>query len=208
MIVLSSNDGSKMAAFFSALNKAQSVIDNVLAGSDGYNFKYAELHQVLAAIRKPFSDNGLSLIQTPTSEKDESGVVINYLSSMITHESGEWLQSKMAFPAKIEQKGMSEIQAMGSMITYMRRYMASALVGIAQVDDIDSITVNHEAAVKEAGIDFEELKQKGIIEAKKGRKELAAWYKSQTTSTKSYLSKDKKGKDLMSLISANLPSNE
>jgi hypothetical protein len=46
-----------------ALSKAQSVIENVGKDKQGYGYKYADLASCLEAIKKPLSDNGLSIVQ-------------------------------------------------------------------------------------------------------------------------------------------------
>ena len=133
-IELSSNDGTKMAAFFTAFSKAQAEINNVLADTKGHNYQYAELSQVLAVIRKPFADNGLAIMQLPNSIRNEDGTTSTYLATIITHESGEWIKSNLSIDYQGGAK-TSAIQQLGSHITYARRYMASAMTGVAQVDD-------------------------------------------------------------------------
>ena len=49
---------------------------------------------------------------------------------MLLHESGQWIKSRLKMP--IEK---ATAQAIGSTITYGRRYGLSAMVGIAQYDD-------------------------------------------------------------------------
>lgn len=207
-IKLSSTDGEKMAKFFAAFSKAQSAINNVLADTAAHKHKYAELHQVLAAIRKPFADNGLAIIQTPSSKvtvKDDMPIVKDYLTSMIIHESGEWMQSTVALPSGAV-KGTSDIQHLGSMITYMRRYSLAAIAGIAQVDNEDDLTPDIGLEVKHEGIDLTKLESSGVEAASRGRDALEKWFRSQSITTKKYLSKDKKGKELMSKISSQVVS--
>lgn len=202
-IKLSSNDGAKMAEFFTAFSKAQAEINNVLAGKEAHKHKYAELHQVLSAVRKPFSDHGLAIIQTPSSTVDENGVAKDFLTSMIVHSSGEWIQASMLLPTGEAPKGMSAIQHFGSMISYARRYMLSALAGISQVDNENDLVPDKELKAS-LEIDLDELEKEGIAEAVKGREYLEIWYKDQSANIKAYLKKDKKGIELMSLISSNI----
>jgi hypothetical protein len=50
------------------------------------------------------------------------------------HTSGEWLRS--IFPLNAQaSKQTNEMQALGSGITYLRRYALCAMLGIAQEDD-------------------------------------------------------------------------
>lgn len=137
-IEMSSNDGAKMAKFFEDFGKAQSEINNVLADSQGHNYKYAELHQVLAVIREPFFKYGLAIMQFPSSQKNDDGTTQTSLTTLISHKSGEWIKSSMNIDYQSNAK-MSAIQALGSHITYARRYMASAICGVSQVDNLDEI---------------------------------------------------------------------
>lgn len=133
---------------FSALSKAQSDIDNVVAEQKAYNYDYADLGQIIKAIKKPLAQNELAVIQTPFSHVDESGVVRDGVSTRIGHSSGQWIESSMISPAGMSGGKMSAIQNIGSHITYMRRYMLAAMTGVAQVDD-ESELINSEPKQKE-----------------------------------------------------------
>lgn len=151
--------GEKMNEFFDAFSKAQSEINNVLADKQGYNYKYAELWQVLAVIRKPFADNGLAIMQFPSSSKDSDGVTSTFLTTMITHKSGEWVKSSMNIDLPSADNKTTAIQKLGSHISYARRYMASAIAGVSQVDDESKLISDESAPATQ--------KQKAIEESKK-----------------------------------------
>ena len=112
-----------------AMAKAQAEIADPKKSSDNpfFNSKYADLATVLAAVRGPFSKNGLAITQPPGETKD--GMV--YVTTMITHSSGQWIASTMSLPLG----GKKDAQAAGSAITYARRYMLAAMAGVAQEDD-------------------------------------------------------------------------
>lgn len=114
---------------FKALAKAQLEIQNVEKDSDNdfLNSKYASLAAVMAVCREPLAKNGLAIMQLPRLT-DSPGVV--ELETMLTHESGQYISTvwQMA-PPKTDPQGL------GSCLTYMRRYMLTALLGIAQMDD-------------------------------------------------------------------------
>lgn len=112
-----------------ALAKAQAEIADPKKSSENpfFNSKYADLATVLAAIRGPFSKNGLSISQAPGESKD--GMIS--VTTLIMHSSGQWLASTMSIPIG----GKKDAQAAGSSITYARRYMLAAMAGIAQEDD-------------------------------------------------------------------------
>lgn len=111
-----------------ALSKAQQEIEDATKDKSGYNYKYADLSQVLQIIRPVFGKYGLSLTQFPGGDGEK--VIID---SMLMHSSGEWLSKE--YSMKVEKaKGMTLAQGSGSVITYMRRYAAAAIAGITQED--------------------------------------------------------------------------
>ena len=113
-----------------ALAKAQGEM--TLASEDKVNphFKssYASLGSVWDACRLPLSRHGLSIIQNPQVEGGEL-----FLVTMLLHSSGQWMKSKMPVT-----NAKNTPQALGSCITYMRRYALSSMVGIAPGDDDDA----------------------------------------------------------------------
>jgi hypothetical protein len=111
-----------------ALAKAQGKISAAKKDSTNPHFKskYSDLASCWDAIREPLSSNGLSLSQwVSTSEKG-----IN-LITMLGHSSGEWISSEANFPVK----DPSNPQAVGSSISYARRYCLSAAISLVSDDD-------------------------------------------------------------------------
>jgi hypothetical protein len=111
-----------------ALAKAQGEIENATKNKTNPHFKsnYADLSAVLGEIRTAFSPNGLSLTQMPFEL--ESGNV--GIESMLMHSSGEWIASKVSC-----KPNKTDAPSLGTVLTYLRRYSASAIAGIAQEDD-------------------------------------------------------------------------
>ena len=108
-----------------------------------FKSRYATLASVWDAIRGPLSQHGLSVSQVLESAENGVGVAVR---TMLLHSSGQWIASRYVMP--ITDKLTP--QAMGSAITYARRYALSAIVGIAPDDDDDgnaaSVTpARHEA---------------------------------------------------------------
>lgn len=124
------SESDELNKLFEALSKAQ--LDMEIAKTDSINpyFKsrYADLASVVKASRPFLSKNGLCVIQrTVTSEE---GKVILY--TRLCHASGQWIESNMAVnPPK------ADIQSLGSYLTYLRRYMYSALTGVVASDEDD-----------------------------------------------------------------------
>ena len=119
-----------------ALALAQGAMEGAKKDALNPHFKsaYADLASVWAAIRKPLSDNGLSVIQLP--ELDDAGNV--RMVTMLLHSSGQFIEASYALPAT-----KPDAQGYGSAITYMKRYALSGM-GVAPEDD------DGESAVKQA----------------------------------------------------------
>jgi len=106
-----------------------------------FKSKYASLNTIIEHINLPLSECGLSYAQFP----DESG-----LTTILMHsESGEYLQSTYLMPVAKQ----NDPQAVGSAITYARRYALGAILGLAidEDDDANSATIqpNHNVNVAE-----------------------------------------------------------
>jgi len=111
------------------LAKAQAVMQPAVKDSENPFFKshYADLSSVWDAIRKPLTDNGLSVVQTPDTLDGKMVLVTTLL-----HSSGQWISGALPVsPTKTDP------QSMGSAITYARRYALSALAGVCSEEDDD-----------------------------------------------------------------------
>lgn len=112
-----------------ALAKAQAEMKN--PGFDRVNphFKnrYATLGAHLDAIRAPLTKNGIAVIQTVSTPSPDYVTV----STIIAHSSGEWLSCEASARAG------NNIQAMGSSVTYLRRYCLASVLGIVGDEDTD-----------------------------------------------------------------------
>jgi hypothetical protein len=111
---------------FAAMAKAQAKILGVKRGSDGYNYKYADLLSVWDAIRTPLTDNGISIHQTVQGANGDLRLVTS-----IHHKDGGTMTDG-GVPLILVKNDM---QGLGSAITYARRYGLMAAVGIAAEDD-------------------------------------------------------------------------
>lgn len=112
-----------------ALSKAQSEIEGAVKDvkNDFFKSKYADLHGVWDACREALVKNGLSVAQT-TEQTDDLQCVI--VVTRLMHSSGQWIQGRLKMKAV-----KPDPQAIGSCITYARRYALAAIVGVAQMDD-------------------------------------------------------------------------
>jgi hypothetical protein len=112
-----------------ALAAAQAQIEGASKDKINPAFKtrYADLASVWEACRIPLSKNGLAVVQLPSA--DGQKVVV---ATLLAHRSGEWISDELTITAT----GLTP-QAIGSAITYARRYALSAMVGVAPDDDSD-----------------------------------------------------------------------
>lgn len=91
-----------------------------------FKSKYASLPNILEAIADPLKQAGIVFAQFPTDN--------NGLSTIIIHtESGEWMESTYVMPVAKQ----NDPQAVGSAITYARRYALSSAFGLNVDDDDD-----------------------------------------------------------------------
>jgi hypothetical protein len=90
-----------------------------------YTYTYADLADVLEAIRKPLSDNGLALIQTISIETGRVDV-----ETVVAHTSGQWIGNTISLPIMNQDP-----RSLGSLITYGRRYGLAPVGVVTEADD-------------------------------------------------------------------------
>ena len=121
------NTDKSTPELFAALAKAQGEVENATKGSVNPHFrsKYADLAAVLNTIRPLFAKHGLSFLQSTAFD----GAMV-HVHSVLAHSSGGLVSSVAScVPAKTDAQGV------GAATTYLRRYSAAAMGGIAQEDD-------------------------------------------------------------------------
>lgn len=92
------------------------------------NYSYADLAGIWDIIRKPLTENGLSVSQMLDTDNGAT-----YLETIIGHSSGEFMVAKMLL--RCDSSKMTDV---GTAITYSRRYALSAALGIVTDDDVDA----------------------------------------------------------------------
>lgn len=121
-----------------ALAKAQGkfppVPMNGKAGKDSYGYRYATLADLIQTVAPILSEHELSFTQLVSGSGDDVTV-----TTVLMHSSGQHLQS--SFTAKASGQGgrMTGIQAQGSTITYLKRYLLAAMLGVAGEEDTDGV---------------------------------------------------------------------
>jgi len=112
----------------SALAKAQKTMEGASKDSKNPHFgsRYADLASIVDACREPLADNEIAVVQSSNTD----GVLVRMTTTLL-HSSGEWIESD---PLQVQGKDAGP-QAVGSCLTYLRRYQLAAMVGIAPADD-------------------------------------------------------------------------
>ncbi len=120
-----------------ALSKAQGVMGGAIKDSSNpfFKSKYADLHSVIEAIKKPLADNGLSYTQLIETKDGEP-----YVTTMLMHSSGQSISASLKL--KITKDDM---QGLGSAISYARRYGLQSIVGLSAEDDDGEAAVGRNA---------------------------------------------------------------
>lgn len=150
-----------------ALAKAQGTMKS--ASKDGLNphfkSKYATLDSIWEAIKEPLSQNGLSISQLISQESDTT-----VMTTLLMHSSGQWIRSTVPVIA-----GKPTPQALGSSISYMRRYSLAAIVGVTVGDDDDASEAqshyssppqrHYQATLEQASVEYMSEAQKEQIES-------------------------------------------
>jgi hypothetical protein len=119
---------------FTSLSALQSKVRTIPHDSKGHGYTYASLDRVWDAVRQPLHDAGLAVAQIVEMVDGRTAV-----RTVLAHcETGEKLESVAVAPSAGEKGArMSPIQAMGSEITYLRRYGMVSLLGLTSDADVD-----------------------------------------------------------------------
>lgn len=122
------NKSDSISKIAVALANAQRNIGGAVKDAANPFFKstYADLGSVMSVCKGPLLDEGISVLQLVG--KDESG---GYLETILLHSSGEYISDRMQLVCSKQ----NDPQAMGSAISYARRYALQSTLFIPAVDD-------------------------------------------------------------------------
>jgi hypothetical protein len=120
---------------FAAMAKAQSQLGVALKSATNpfFKSKYADLGEVWKACRDALTSNGIAVLQFPIHSEDDKV----HLETMLCHSSGESLSRTFSMPVKDKTA-----QGYASVLTYLRRYSLSAIVGVVADEDDDGATAS------------------------------------------------------------------
>lgn len=115
-------------------SKSRTVTIYPKDGKPSFSYAYADLADILDAVRPALSANGLAVVATLSPDGKGAGGMM--LTSRLIHESGESIESTYPIP-------YGDAKSIGGAITYGRRYTLSALVGIMAEEDQDADDHQH-----------------------------------------------------------------
>ena len=169
-----------------ALAKAQGQIEGAKkdAANPFFKSKYADLASVWDACRSALASNGLAVVQSPSAD----GMRVS-VDTLLTHQSGQWMGGTVSVTAKEDTP-----QAIGSAITYLRRYALQSFVGVAPEDDDGNAASAKGSNVKAMPVpapkgyadwlaDLEAVADEGIDALQTAWKKSKAEYRSHLTDT-------------------------
>lgn len=113
-----------------ALVSAQKEIKFAIKDSTNPHFKskYANINSTIDAIKPALNNNGIAFLQS-LSPSDDSKL---HLTTRLIHSSGEWIEDTAVCPLQKQ-----DAQAVGSAISYIRRYSLAAFLGLYSDTDDD-----------------------------------------------------------------------
>jgi len=114
-----------LLAFRDALAAVEGVTASETADTGRYSYRYANLTAVLAEVKRVCEMHRLEMTQTATAD---NGLLL--VGTTLIHESGGVYQ-----PDPIALPLPKEAQALGSAITYLRRYSLVTIFGMPVKDD-------------------------------------------------------------------------
>lgn len=169
-----------------AIAKAQGQIKGASkdASNPFFKSKYADLASVWDSCRSALSLNGLAVIQSPSAIGTSVSV-----DTLLTHSSGQWIAGTVSVTAREDTP-----QAIGSAITYLRRYALQSFAGVAPEDDDGNLASAKGSTVKVAPVvapkgyvdwlsDLDSVADQGINALQAAWKKSKAEYRAHLTET-------------------------
>ena len=134
-----------------------------------FNSEYADLDVITRIVRPIYGEHGLAIVQAPWVV-DEKLVLITTL----THESGQWMRSMINIAPIPDKNGNITPQAVGSALSFGKRYSLAAMANIAQTNEDDDGELASENADREDEADAVVVGSSAARAAPASRGEVAA----------------------------------
>jgi hypothetical protein len=125
-----------IGALAKALTAFNSEVSKVSKDAANPFFKnnYASLDNIIDEVRPILTKNGLTLMQFPSGDGQNVSV-----TTYLMHESGEWIESDPLIMKPVK----NDPQAIGSCITYARRYSLQSFLSLNTGEDDDGNKATH-----------------------------------------------------------------
>ena len=115
-------------ALAAAQGKFPQILKDQKAEAGKYSYYYADLAAVIEGVKPALAEAGLSFLQSPQT----NGKTVT-ITTLLLHASGQFVESD---PLVMDAVSTMP-QAIGSVVSYGRRYQLSAMLGIAAEKDDD-----------------------------------------------------------------------
>ena len=124
------NKSESIAALAKALIGFNSEVTKISKSAENpfFKSKYATLDNIVDEVRPILAKHGLSILQFPGG--DGENVI---MKTMLLHESGEWIESEPLIMKPVK----NDPQAVGSCVTYARRYSIGSFLSLNTGEDDD-----------------------------------------------------------------------
>lgn len=147
-----------------ALVEFQAELTDLVKDKQGQRSEYSSVGAMMTLVKKAATDHGLG-ISMPVCWEESRGW---HLRAAIMHSSGEsWQPEEFGWPLITDD--MTNQQKIGSAVSYGRRYLLQAILGLASgiqetdFDEDDDGAVNGTLDTLPKDIDFEQWKADAII---------------------------------------------
>lgn len=117
-----------LGELFAAMSAVQNDLKPVPKRGKSHHGPYATLDDILDGVGKAYNKAGFSVLQLPRFEQNTV-----HMTTVIGFKNGSTVRSTMSMPCD-----GSNPQKIGSVMTYLRRYMLASMLGIASETDDDA----------------------------------------------------------------------
>ena len=118
-------------AFNKDFTSMQSEITTVTKSKQGHNYKYATLEDIVDIVRPTLEKHGFAVSFGVNTTTD---IIV---TCTLMHKEGHSIETTMQLPAD-KTGSKNAVQAIGSSVSYAKRYTLSSLLNIATRDDDDA----------------------------------------------------------------------
>lgn len=122
----------------SALAEIQNELPTMPKSTQAYGYKYTDLDTITQTIKPILYKHNVGYLQSVGSEGGATT-----LTTRVFNSKGEWIEDTAILPSITNTKN-NAAQVLGMSITYMRRYMLCAMLGITSDEDVDASTVQQQ----------------------------------------------------------------